>query len=80
MSDKTTILLAEDEPALGQIIKESLETRMFKVLLCNNGEIAFETYKKELSGYLWNTRGGKRTANASLPCRFANSTKSPRTS
>ncbi|AEH00326.1 response regulator transcription factor [Lacinutrix sp. 5H-3-7-4] len=44
MSNKTTILLAEDEPALGQIIKESLETRNFNVLLCENGEIALETY------------------------------------
>ncbi|OIQ21515.1 response regulator transcription factor [Lacinutrix sp. MedPE-SW] len=44
MSNKTTILLAEDEPALGQIIKESLETRNFNVLLCENGEIAIETY------------------------------------
>jgi len=43
----TTILLAEDEPALGQIIKESLETRNFKVLLCENGEVAYETYKRE---------------------------------
>lgn len=42
-----TILLAEDEPALGQIIKESLETRNFKVLLCENGETAYNTYKKE---------------------------------
>nr|WP_321235786.1 response regulator transcription factor [uncultured Psychroserpens sp.] len=42
---KTTILLAEDEPALGQIIKESLETRDFNVLLCSNGEIALETYQ-----------------------------------
>lgn len=41
----TTILLAEDEPALGMIIKESLETRNFKVLLCENGEKAFEIYK-----------------------------------
>ncbi|MFC4722423.1 response regulator transcription factor [Geojedonia litorea] len=41
----TTILLAEDEPALGMIIKESLETRNFKVLLCENGEKAFEVYK-----------------------------------
>ncbi|TVZ58709.1 DNA-binding response OmpR family regulator [Flavobacteriaceae bacterium MAR_2010_105] len=41
----TTILLAEDEPALGMIIKESLETRNFKVLLCDNGEKAFEVYK-----------------------------------
>ncbi|MDO5978352.1 response regulator transcription factor [Flavivirga spongiicola] len=45
MNKHTTILLAEDEPALGQIIKESLETRQFEVLLCNNGETAFEVYK-----------------------------------
>ena len=47
MSNTTTILLAEDEPALGQIIKESLETRNFDVLLCENGEIALETYHKK---------------------------------
>lgn len=45
MNKITTILLAEDEPALGMIIKESLETRNFKVLLCENGEKAFEVYK-----------------------------------
>ncbi len=44
---KTTILLAEDEPALGQIIKESLETRDFNVILCDNGEKAFEKYQSE---------------------------------
>lgn len=43
---KTTILLAEDEPALGQIIKESLETRDFNVLLCENGNIAMDVYHK----------------------------------
>jgi len=47
MNKVTTILLAEDEPALGQIIKESLETRNFNVLLCENGEIALKTYQKE---------------------------------
>lgn len=47
MSERRTILLAEDEPALGQIIKESLETRGFNVLLCSNGEKALEVYKKE---------------------------------
>lgn len=47
MSKKTTILLAEDEPALGLIIKETLETRGFNVLLCDNGEKAFEIYKTE---------------------------------
>lgn len=44
MNKQVTILLAEDEPALGQIIKESLETRNFNVLLCENGEKAFEVY------------------------------------
>ncbi len=47
MSNAVKILLAEDEPALGQIIKESLETRSFNVLLCDNGEKAYETYKSE---------------------------------
>lgn len=44
MTKLTTILLAEDEPALGLIIKESLETRNFKVLLCENGEKAMDVY------------------------------------
>ena len=47
MNDKIKILLAEDEPSLGQIIKESLETRNFEVLLCTDGEHAYKTYKNE---------------------------------
>jgi len=47
MDEKITLLLAEDEPALGQIIKESLETRSFNVLLCENGEKALEVYHKQ---------------------------------
>lgn len=47
MGNLTKIVLAEDEPALGQIIKESLETRNFKVLLCENGDIALKTYQTE---------------------------------
>jgi len=47
MAKKTTILLAEDEPALGQIIKESLETRDFNVLLCTNGEDAFKIFNQK---------------------------------
>ena len=47
MIKKIKILLAEDEPSLGQIIKESLETRNFEVLLCENGEVAYSTYKTE---------------------------------
>ncbi|WP_350285053.1 response regulator transcription factor [uncultured Croceitalea sp.] len=47
MSKPIKIILAEDETALGQIIKESLETRNFEVLFCQNGEIALKTYLKE---------------------------------
>ena len=44
---KTTILLAEDETALGMIIKESLETRDFNVLYCENGEEALRVYQEK---------------------------------
>ena len=47
MNNPITILLAEDEPALGLIIKESLETRQFKVFLAENGVEAYAIYKKE---------------------------------
>lgn len=47
MNKAIHILLAEDEPALGQIIKESLETREFKVTLCTNGEEALKAYATE---------------------------------
>ena len=42
---KINILLAEDEPALGQIVKESLETRDFNVTLCPDGQVAIDTFK-----------------------------------
>ncbi|WP_439128041.1 response regulator transcription factor [Polaribacter sp.] len=41
------ILLAEDEASLGMIVKESLESRNFTVFHAENGEEAFEIYKKE---------------------------------
>ena len=47
MNNTITILLAEDEPALGLIIKESLETRNFKVFLAENGLEAYDIYQKE---------------------------------
>ncbi len=47
MTKKIKLLLAEDEPSLGQIVKESLETRNFEVFHAENGEEAFELYKKE---------------------------------
>jgi two-component system, OmpR family, alkaline phosphatase synthesis response regulator PhoP len=47
MDSLTKILLAEDEPALGQIVKESLETKGFQVLFCKDGTEALEMYYKE---------------------------------
>jgi len=47
MDSLTKILLAEDEPALGQIVKESLETKGFQVLFCKDGAEALEMYYKE---------------------------------
>ena len=44
MSNPIKILLAEDEPALGQIVKESLETRNFEVILCKDGTEAYQSY------------------------------------
>jgi len=44
--DVITVLLAEDESALGKIIKETLELRDFKVILCEDGKEAYELYKK----------------------------------
>jgi len=44
MANPVKLILAEDEPALGQIIKESLETRNFKVTLCEDGEKALKQY------------------------------------
>jgi DNA-binding response OmpR family regulator len=44
---RNKILLAEDEIALGQIIKESLEARGFEVIFCENGLIAHQKFIEE---------------------------------
>jgi DNA-binding response OmpR family regulator len=41
------IILAEDEPALGQIIKESLETRDFSVVWKQDGEAALRAFQEK---------------------------------
>lgn len=43
---KIKVLLAEDEPALAMIIKESLDSRNFEITLASNGSQALEIYKK----------------------------------
>jgi DNA-binding response OmpR family regulator len=45
--DKIKVLLAEDELALAHIVRESLEERDFKVILCADGSQAFEQYNKQ---------------------------------
>tara|TARA_R110002124_G_scaffold46919_5_gene140267 strand:+ start:478 stop:1158 length:681 start_codon:yes stop_codon:yes gene_type:complete len=47
MSSNIKIVLAEDEPSLAQIIKESLETRNFDVFLANNGIEAYNLYNSK---------------------------------
>ncbi len=44
MSEQTRILLAEDELALGTIVKESLETRGFEVCYAQDGQEAKQMY------------------------------------
>ena len=47
MSNKPLILLAEDEIALGTIVKESLETRGFEVLFAENGSQAKMLFEQQ---------------------------------
>jgi DNA-binding response OmpR family regulator len=46
MTDKTKILVAEDDLQLGFIIKDSLEELQFEVINCPNGEVAWEYFQK----------------------------------
>ncbi|HPF12008.1 MAG TPA: response regulator transcription factor [Flavobacteriaceae bacterium] len=47
MAETIHILLAEDEPSLGQIVKESLETQGYQVSLCKDGQQALEVFQKD---------------------------------
>jgi DNA-binding response OmpR family regulator len=46
MSDRTRILYVEDEPFLGRIVKESLESRNFEVNMAGDGALAFQVFQK----------------------------------
>jgi DNA-binding response OmpR family regulator len=46
MDNPVTVLLAEDEAALAHIVRESLEERGFKVIICPDGEVALKQYEK----------------------------------
>lgn len=47
MNRKYKILLAEDEPSLGMILKESMESRGFEVVHCENGAEAWNCFQKQ---------------------------------
>tara|TARA_R110001632_G_scaffold114733_4_gene226160 strand:- start:23644 stop:24324 length:681 start_codon:yes stop_codon:yes gene_type:complete len=47
MNNLIKVLLAEDEPSLGMIVKESLETRAFDVFLAKDGEEAYTLYQNK---------------------------------
>lgn len=46
-TESAKILLAEDEAALGMIIRESLESRGFQVVFCRDGVEASQAYEEE---------------------------------
>ena len=43
----TNVLLAEDDPNLGNLLKEYLEIKSYHVTLARNGEEALQAYKKQ---------------------------------
>ncbi len=47
MKKETRILLAEDDKNLGNILKAYLEAKGYPTVLCPNGKIAFETFKRD---------------------------------
>ncbi|MFM8913978.1 MAG: response regulator, partial [Flammeovirgaceae bacterium] len=42
---KTKILYVEDEPFLGRIVNESLESRSYEVVMVTDGKDAFPTFQ-----------------------------------
>jgi len=46
MKKEIKILLAEDDKNLGNILKAYLEAKGYPTVLCENGKIAFEAYKR----------------------------------
>jgi DNA-binding response OmpR family regulator len=47
MKSKTRILLAEDDPNLGTLLKEYLEAKSFETVLCTDGDKAFKVFSQQ---------------------------------
>ncbi len=46
--EKYKLLIVEDDPNLGQILKEYLELKGYETLLCPDGEVGSKSYNKEV--------------------------------
>lgn len=44
--NNTKLLIVEDDPNLGQILKEYLQLKGFETTLCTDGDLGLKTYKK----------------------------------
>lgn len=47
MTSKTRILLAEDDPNLGTLLREYLEAKDFDTVLCTDGDKAFKVFNQQ---------------------------------
>ncbi|MEX2588906.1 MAG: response regulator, partial [Chitinophagales bacterium] len=47
MSDKTKVLLLEDDPNLGFVLQEFLEHESYEVKLCEDGEIGLRAFNND---------------------------------
>ena len=45
---KASILLVEDDPSLGFVLKDNLEKKLYSVVLCTDGEEALNAFNSEL--------------------------------
>lgn len=52
MSEKTKILLAEDDTNLGMLLSNYLKAKSFDVTLCVDGEIAMKRYKEQVFDFI----------------------------
>ncbi len=52
MEKETRVLLAEDDKNLGNILKTYLEAKSYPTVLCPDGKIAYEAFKREKFDFL----------------------------
>ena len=73
---KTKIFYVEDEVFLGKIVKESLESRGFEVLMESDGAKAIPLFKKSQPDVCAWPKVESTLARTSLPCAPPDTTRS----